>query len=76
MTSLAASYTRPRKSFAKVLPAVEIPYLIEIQRSSYSQFLQADVEPSKRKMMGLQAVFKSVFPIKDTNETASVEFES
>ena len=76
MTSLAASYTRPRKSFAKVLPAVEIPYLIEIQRSSYSQFLQADVEPSKRKTMGLQAVFKSVFPIKDTNETASVEFES
>jgi len=76
MTSLAASYTRPRKSFAKVLPAVEIPYLIEIQRTSYAQFLQADVEPSKRKTMGLQAVFKSVFPIKDTNETASVEFES
>ena len=46
MTSLAASYTRPRKSFAKVLPAVGIPYLIEIQRSSYAQFLQADVEPA------------------------------
>jgi DNA-directed RNA polymerase subunit beta len=76
MTSLAASYTRPRKSFAKVQPAVEIPYLIEIQRSSYAQFLQADVEPQKRKTMGLQAVFKSVFPIKDSNETASVEFDS
>ena len=76
MTSLAASYTRPRKSFAKVLPAVGIPYLIEIQRSSYAQFLQADVEPAKRKLMGIQAVFKSIFPIKDTNDTASVDFES
>jgi DNA-directed RNA polymerase subunit beta len=76
MTSLAASYTRPRKSFAKVQPVVAIPYLIEIQRSSYALFLQADVEPSKRKTIGIQAVFKSIFPIKDTNETASVEFES
>ena len=76
MTSLAASYTRPRKSFAKVHAAVEIPYLIEIQKSSYTQFLQAEIEPKRRKSVGLEAVFRSVFPITDFNETASVEFES
>ena len=66
MTSLAASYTRPRKSFAKVYPSVEIPYLIEIQKSSYSQFLQAEIEPAKRKKdVGLESVFRSVFPIDD-----------
>ena len=77
MTTLAASYTRPRKSFAKVHPSVEIPYLIEIQKSSYTQFLQAEIEPAKRKKdVGLESVFRSVFPIDDFNGTASVEFDS
>ncbi len=76
MTSLAASFMRPRKSFAKIPPAVNIPYLIEVQRNSYGQFLQMDVEPDKRKPYGLEGVFKSVFPIQDFQETASVEFVS
>jgi DNA-directed RNA polymerase subunit beta len=76
MTSLAASYTRPRKSFAKIPPAVDIPYLIEIQRQSYGHFLQMDVDPDKRKNIGLEGVFRSVFPIQDFQETASVEFVS
>ena len=76
MTSLAASFMRPRKSFAKIPPAVNIPYLIEVQRNSYGQFLQMDIEPDKRKPYGLEGVFKSVFPIQDFQETASVEFVS
>jgi DNA-directed RNA polymerase subunit beta len=77
MTTLASSYTRPRKSFAKVHASVEIPYLIEIQKSSYTQFLQAEVEPAKRRTdVGIESVFRSVFPIEDTNGTASVEFDS
>ena len=76
MTSLASSYNRPRKSSAKVPPVVAIPYLIEIQRSSYALFLQDGIEPSKRKNIGIQAVFKSIFPIKDANGTATVEFDS
>ena len=64
MTSLAASFARPRKSFAKIPAAVEIPYLIEIQRNSYQQFLQMDVDPEKRKNVGLEGVFRSVFPIR------------
>lgn len=76
MTSLASSFTRPRKRFEKLTPAIQIPYLIELQKNSYGQFLQADVEPSRRKNVGIESVFRSVFPINDFNETASVEFVS
>src|SRR6185369_15229284 len=48
----------------------------EIQRRSYDEFLQLNVPPGERRDTGLQGVFKSVFPIKDFNETASLEFVS
>ncbi len=76
MSSLASSFTRPRKKFQKIPRAVKIPYLIEVQRKSYDQFLQMDMSPVDRKDVGLQGVFKSVFPISDFSETASVEFVS
>ena len=76
MTSLASSFTRPRKKFEKIRSAIEIPYLIELQKNSYNTFLQADVLPNDRKNVGLQAVFNSVFPISHFAETASVEFVS
>src|SRR5467141_5282294 len=47
-----------------------------IKKRSYEEFLQKDVAPEARKDQGVQAVFKSVFPIKDFNETASLEFVS
>jgi len=53
---------------------LEISNLIEVQKRSYEQFLQANVDPDKREPVGLQAVFKTVFPIKDFYETASLEF--
>src|SRR5689334_8626617 len=65
-----------RKNFAKIKSLVPIPNLIDIQRKSYEKFLQYTVDPEKRDPMGLQAVFNSVFPIKDYNETASLEFVS
>ena len=76
MTSLASSFTRPRKKFEKIRSAIEIPYLIELQKNSYNTFLQANVLPADRKNVGLQAVFNSVFPISHFAETASVEFVS
>ncbi|VFU12386.1 RNA polymerase, beta subunit [anaerobic digester metagenome] len=63
-----------RKSFAKREEILEIPDLVELPKKSYSAFLQKDVPPEKRKDIGLQTVFKSVFPIKDFNEDASLEF--
>ncbi len=64
----------PRKRFGKVRPILDIPYLIEVQKSSYDKFLQKDVAPGAREDCGIQAAFKSVFPITDFTGTSSLEF--
>jgi DNA-directed RNA polymerase subunit beta len=65
-----------RRSYAKIEEIVPIPNLIEMQKKSYVDFLQASAPPDKRQPIGLQGVFKSVFPIRDFNNTASLEFVS
>src|SRR5450432_3020229 len=67
---------RSRKSFAKIGKIIDIPNLIDIQKQSYEKFLQKDTPLDKREDVGLQGVFKSVFPIKDFSETSSLEFVS
>ncbi len=67
---------RIRKSFSKIPKVIEIPNLIDIQKHSFDKFLQANVPPDKRDDTGLQGVFNDVFPIKDFNETSSLEFVS
>ena len=67
---------RIRKDFSKIERVVDLPPLIEIQQKSFHQFLQAEVPPDQRADIGLQGVFKSVFPIKGFNQTASLEFVS
>jgi DNA-directed RNA polymerase subunit beta len=74
--SQVTSNLRLRRSFGKIKKIIDIPNLIEIQKRSYDEFLQAGVPTEQRTDTGLQAVFKSVFPIKDFNETASLEFVS
>ena len=76
MASLGASYVRPRKVYSNIPDLADIPYLIEIQKDSYDAFLQMDVPHEQRIDTGLQAVFDSVFPIRDFAETASVEYVS
>ena len=66
---------RTRKDYGDIKQVAQIPNLIDVQRRSYEEFLQADVEPDQRED-GLQAVFESVFPIKDFNETSTLEFIS
>ncbi|RLB08899.1 MAG: DNA-directed RNA polymerase subunit beta, partial [Deltaproteobacteria bacterium] len=73
---LTQSKMRIRKDFSKVPEILDVPYLIQVQKESYEKFLQKDVKPEERKDYGLQGVFKSVFPIKNFNETASLEFVS
>ena len=75
-TPVTASNIRIRKSFAKNKQVIDIPNLIELQKSSYEAFLQKDVDLDRRLEAGLQSVFKSVFPITDFNNTASLEFVS
>lgn len=67
---------RFRRSFGQIEKIIDIPHLLEIQRHSYDEFLQHDPDPEQRIESGLQGVFRSVFPIKDFNETASLEFVS
>jgi DNA-directed RNA polymerase subunit beta len=63
-----------RKSFGSIREVTEMPNLIEVQKASYDQFLLVDEPKGGRKEEGLQAVFKSVFPITDFSNTASLEF--
>lgn len=63
-----------RKDYSRIPKVVGIPNLIEVQKRSFAEFLQASVGPDERKDVGLQAIFKSVFPIKDFSGTASLEF--
>jgi DNA-directed RNA polymerase subunit beta len=76
MAFQVANNLRFRRSFGRIRKIIDLPYLIEIQKNSYELFLQKDAAPAERQSIGLQEVFKSVFPIKDFNETASLEFVS
>ena len=65
-----------RHSFGRIPQVMEIPNLISIQKQSYNHFLQMDVDEDERKNVGLESVFKSVFPIEDFSGTAILEFIS
>src|ERR687886_123839 len=74
MYSLPKNVYRERIEFSKIKTTVPIPNLIEIQKKSYERFLQMNRLPSEREDVGLQSVFKSVFPISDFRENSSLEF--
>ncbi len=65
---------RERVNLGKAASTIEVPNLIEIQQNSYKSFLQKEASPEDRKNMGLEAALRSVFPIVDYNETASIEY--
>ena len=70
------SRRRFRRNFGSISEVAAMPNLIDVQRSSYELFLQRDIAPEKREDSGLQEVFRSVFPIKDFNDKAVLEFVS
>ncbi len=76
MSNRPSATKRIRKNFGKIRKIVDIPDLIGMQRESFARFLQMDIPPEKREEIGLQAVFKSVYPIKDFTGSASLEFVS
>ncbi len=65
-----------RISFSKINTPVDLPDLLEIQKQSYKTFLQIDELPESRKNNGIQAAFKSIFPITDFKENAVLDFVS
>ncbi|HLQ26502.1 MAG TPA: DNA-directed RNA polymerase subunit beta [Acidiferrobacterales bacterium] len=76
MTYSFTEKKRIRKSFGKRPSILRVPYLLATQKESYRNFLQADVPPEQRIDQGLQAAFKSVFPIESYNGNAALEFVS
>ena len=67
---------RVRRTFGKILEVAQMPNLIEVQRHSYEQFLQMYIPINERIDTGLEAVFSSVFPIKDFSGKSMLEFVS
>ena len=63
-----------RKSFENIPSAIDIPNLIEIQQKSYERFLQSNKNPKEREILGLEEVFRSVFPMSDFNKTSFLEY--
>jgi DNA-directed RNA polymerase subunit beta len=76
---MAQSYIgqkRPRKYYGKIREVLDMPNLIEVQKSSYDLFLKSGDSTIPLDGEGIKGVFQSVFPIKDFNETSVLEFVS
>ena len=74
MTLSFTGRKRLRKFFGHMVEVAEMPNLIEVQKTSYDQFLQVEKPEGGRIDMGLEAVFKSVFPISDFSESSLLEY--
>ena len=71
------SYTgrkRIRRSYGKIREVCMMPNLIQVQKDSYEEFLQANIPAEERKMYGLQEVLTTAFPIKDFGDKAEIDF--
>ena len=74
---MAQSYLgqkRLRKYYGKIREVLDMPNLIEVQKSSYDLFLRSGEAEIPTDGEGIKGVFQSVFPIKDFNETSVLEF--
>jgi len=67
---------KPRHNFGKIRTFLPLPNLIDVQKKSYEDFLQMDLLPNERDEVGLEAVFRSVFPFSDFRETCALEYVS
>jgi len=76
MTTTFNGRRKVRKSFGSIREVTHMPNLIEVQKTSYDQFLMVEEPEGGRPDEGLQSVFRSVFPITDFSSTASLEFVS
>ncbi|HZT19079.1 MAG TPA: DNA-directed RNA polymerase subunit beta, partial [Dongiaceae bacterium] len=74
MTKSFTGRKRIRKEFGRIPEISRMPNLIEVQKSSYDHFLQVGVRAEERADVGLQEVFKSVFPIRDFSDRAELQF--
>ena len=64
-----------RKSYSSNKFHLELPYLLEVQKASYEQFLQNGLTPRERQKVGLERVFQDIFPISDMKELFTLKYE-
>ncbi|MEM0977882.1 MAG: DNA-directed RNA polymerase subunit beta [Pseudomonadota bacterium] len=74
MAQTFSGQKRIRKHYGKIREVLDMPNLIEVQKSSYELFLASGDQETPMDGEGIKGVFQSVFPIKDFNETAVLEF--
>ncbi len=74
MTLSFTGRKRIRRQFGQIPEVTRMPNLIEVQKTSYDQFLQTGIEADDRTDSGLHGVFQSVFPIKDFSESAELYY--
>tara|TARA_B100000700_G_scaffold217017_1_gene238742 strand:+ start:445 stop:4533 length:4089 start_codon:yes stop_codon:yes gene_type:complete len=65
-----------RKNFGKLKESLSIPNLIEVQKNSYRQLTELNSEIEAHLIKGFDRVFKSIFPIEDINDKATLEYVS
>ncbi len=65
---------RIRQNFARIPSIAQIPNLIQVQKRSYEAFLQISCTPNERQKKGLEAIFKSIFPITDSENRSTIEY--
>jgi len=74
MAQTHSGHKRIRRHFGKIREVLDMPNLIQVQKNSYKLFLASGDQPQPLDGEGIKGVFQSVFPIKDFNETAILEF--
>jgi DNA-directed RNA polymerase subunit beta len=65
-----------KENFGKIIPAIDPPLLLEMQKESFAEFLQQDVPAEKRKPHGLEGAFRDVFPLTNSDGSLTLEFVS
>ncbi|HIO61176.1 MAG TPA: DNA-directed RNA polymerase subunit beta [Deltaproteobacteria bacterium] len=74
MPSTLKNRHRIRRSFGSLTAPIKVPHLLKVQLDSFERFLQRDVPPDQRVDKGLEAVFRSVFPISDFSGSSTLEY--
>ena len=74
MPSSLENRHRIRRSFGSLSAPINVPHLLKVQLDSFERFLQREVPPDQREDKGLEAVFRSVFPVSDFSGSSTLEF--
>ncbi len=72
----AYTVTSRRKSFSRIVPFINIPDLLSLQKDSFQDFLQEHISEDEREEIGLEGVFKNVFPLEDSHRNYVLEYSN